>query len=97
MKVERLSGIKAARRVTPPAKADRKEERDSEKVSKKGSSQLESVKQAAKRAGEQQHAERLQELEAQIRAGSYRPDPGRIADEILRAAELHAQISLALN
>ena len=35
---------------------------------------------------------RLQELEAAIRTGTYQPDPGRIASQILDAAQLDARL-----
>ena len=97
MKVNKVSGISPSRQVAAVTKRDKQKEEAGEKVSTAESSRLERVKQAARKAGEQQHTARLQELEAQIQAGTYKPDPAKIADEILRAAELQAQITLALN
>jgi hypothetical protein len=37
-------------------------------------------------------AARLQDLEAQVRAGTYHPDPSRVADEILQDAEIDARL-----
>lgn len=36
---------------------------------------------------------RIQQLEQQVRAEGYRPDPGRLAEKILTAAEIDARIS----
>jgi anti-sigma28 factor (negative regulator of flagellin synthesis) len=36
--------------------------------------------------------QRLQDLEAQVRAGNYHPDPSRVADEILQDAEVDARL-----
>lgn len=35
---------------------------------------------------------KLKQLEAQVRAGNYRPDPLQIAEELLRTAELTARL-----
>jgi negative regulator of flagellin synthesis FlgM len=40
---------------------------------------------------------RLQELEAAIKAGTYQPDPGRIANEILDAAQIDARLQALLS
>jgi negative regulator of flagellin synthesis FlgM len=39
---------------------------------------------------------RLQELEAAIKAGTYQPDAGRIAEQILDAAQLDAKLQALL-
>jgi anti-sigma28 factor (negative regulator of flagellin synthesis) len=39
---------------------------------------------------------RLQEVEAALRAGQYRPDAARIADQILSAAEVDARLRALL-
>jgi negative regulator of flagellin synthesis FlgM len=41
-------------------------------------------------------AERLQQLEAAIRSGTYQPDAGRIAEQILDAAVLDARLEAML-
>jgi hypothetical protein len=35
-------------------------------------------------------------LEARVRAGGYRPDPSRVADEILQDAEVDARLQALL-
>jgi len=40
---------------------------------------------------------RLQELEAAIKAGTYQPDAGRIADQILDAAQIDARLQALLS
>ena len=54
-----------------------------------------SVSSAVEVAGSQR-AERLRDLEAAIRGGTYKPDPNRIAEEILRDAELNARLKALL-
>jgi anti-sigma28 factor (negative regulator of flagellin synthesis) len=39
---------------------------------------------------------RLKDLEAQVRAGNYHPDPSRVAEEILNDAEIDAQMQSML-
>jgi anti-sigma28 factor (negative regulator of flagellin synthesis) len=39
---------------------------------------------------------RLNDLEARVRAGGYRPDPSRVADEILQDAEVDARLQALL-
>jgi anti-sigma28 factor (negative regulator of flagellin synthesis) len=46
----------------------------------------------AKNAAAARRAGRIEELKSAVRQGTYRPDPSRIAEEILRAAELEAQL-----
>ena len=35
---------------------------------------------------------RLKEIEQQVRSGGFRPDPSKVADEILQAAEVDAKL-----
>jgi anti-sigma28 factor (negative regulator of flagellin synthesis) len=39
---------------------------------------------------------RLKDIEAQVRAGQYHPDPSRVADEILNDAEIEAKLQALL-
>ena len=50
----------------------------------------------AKAAAKDTRASRLAEIEAQVRKGTYRPDPARIAQQILDEAELLAKIHAIL-
>jgi len=42
-------------------------------------------------------AARLRSIEAAVRSGAYHPSPGRIADEILAAAEIDARLRALFN
>ena len=35
---------------------------------------------------------RLKDIEQQVRSGGFRPDPSKVADEILQAAEVDAKL-----
>ena len=41
-------------------------------------------------------AARLSQIEAAVRGGNYRPDPGQIAEQILNAAEVDAKLQAML-
>jgi len=43
------------------------------------------------------HAARLQQLEAQVRSGGYKPDPSRVAEQILSDAEVDARLQAMLD
>lgn len=51
---------------------------------------------SAMRMAEGQRASRMREVEAAVKAGTYRPDAGRIAERILASAELDAQLRAVL-
>src|ERR671926_343736 len=53
------------------------------------------VQVARMRAGGARSA-RLSQIEAAVRGGHYRPDPGQIAEQILSAAEVDAQLQAML-
>ena len=53
------------------------------------------VETAKQRAGGAR-AVRLSQIEAAVRGGHYRPDPGQIAEQILNAAEVDARLQAML-
>ena len=55
----------------------------------------EHVETAKQRAGGARAA-RLSHIEAAVRGGHYRPDPGQIAEQILNAAEVDARLQAML-
>jgi negative regulator of flagellin synthesis FlgM len=57
---------------------------------------LETVTLRAREVLNRSRAERLDGLKAQIEAGTYRPDTGRLAEEILRDAEIEAMLRALL-
>ena len=47
---------------------------------------------SARRSSATDRAARLQKLEASVRSGTYSPDPGRVAEQILSDAEVDARL-----
>lgn len=98
MKVTDASHIKALAPgklpdITRPAPAEREGDRVSTDDSAKVAA---AVAQAAAAAGSAR-ASHLQAIEAAVRQGTYRPDPQRIAQEILDDAELAARLQALLS
>ncbi|MEW5847929.1 MAG: flagellar biosynthesis anti-sigma factor FlgM [Myxococcota bacterium] len=50
----------------------------------------------ARAAADAARSARLQEIRAAVERGTYKPDPGRIADQILEAAEINARLRTLL-
>jgi len=50
----------------------------------------------ARRAAGAERSARLDRLEAQVRSGSYAPDPSRVAEQILSDAEIDARMQAML-
>lgn len=48
--------------------------------------------EGAKRAASSNRAARLREIESAIKSGSFKPDPSRIAEQILAAAEVDVRL-----
>ena len=78
--------------VGRPARAEREGDRVSTDDTAKVSA---AISQASASAGSA-HAAKLQSLEAAVRQGTYRPDPQRIATQILDDAELAARLQALL-
>ena len=68
-----------------------------DKVSAEQRKHLESLTKQALETAKRVRTERLAAIKAQVRAGTFRPDPSRIAEEILREAELDAQLRAAFD
>jgi anti-sigma28 factor (negative regulator of flagellin synthesis) len=65
-----------------------------DKVSLDGVKQVEAVVQTVKTSMGVDRNSRLQELEAAIRQGGYKPDAGQLAEKIVQAAEVDARLSV---
>lgn len=50
----------------------------------------------ARRSASAERSSRLERLEAQVRSGSYAPDPSRVAEQILSDAEVDARMQAML-
>jgi anti-sigma28 factor (negative regulator of flagellin synthesis) len=93
MRVEDKSTVKGADSAPAKPGGDRSAVRpQSDKVSLEGAKQVAAVVQAVQaNLGVDRNA-RLQELEAAIRQGGYRPDAGQLAEKIVQAAEVDARL-----
>jgi anti-sigma28 factor (negative regulator of flagellin synthesis) len=61
-------------------------------VSVEATKEVEASVAVAKKAAGGKRAVRLERLEAEVRSGGYRPDPGRVAEQILADAEVDARM-----
>jgi negative regulator of flagellin synthesis FlgM len=93
MKVTDISQIKALAPTKPPEPTRAPTARDAtDRVSTEESAKIaQAVAQASQSAAAGRSA-KLQAIEAAVRQGTYRPDPQRIAQEILDDAELAARL-----
>lgn len=67
-----------------------------DRVSVQATKEAEAAVAAAHQASGGRRGARAERLEAQVRSGTYRPDPGRVAEQILADAEIDARISSLL-
>jgi len=63
-----------------------------DRVSVDASKGAESTISEARRSSATDRAARMQKLEASVRSGTYSPDPGRVAEQILTDAEVDARL-----
>jgi negative regulator of flagellin synthesis FlgM len=82
---------KAVEGITPSSTGPK------DRVSVQASKEAEATVEVAHRAAGGKRAARLERLEAEVRSGTYRPDPSRVAEQILSDAEVDARISAMLN
>lgn len=86
--------------ASPPAEVRRKDapaERAPSRVSTQATTQLDAAVIAARAVAVSGRASRLETIEAAIKAGTFKPDPQRIAQRILDAAELNAELQAIFN
>ena len=84
-------------RALRPAEPAQKVKSAKDKVSTNEQERVSTVTSEAQELASKERSVRLQELEAQVQAGTYKPDAGRIAEQILAEAELNARIRSMLN
>ena len=95
MKVRDASQIKAVQpTASPDAPRQAKERRD--RVTTAATEKVASAIADAAHGAGAARAARLQSIEALVRQGVYRPDPQRIAQQILNEAEITARIQALL-
>lgn len=93
MKINETKAVaEVARVLAPEAAAAAPKDRVTVSNSREVNSAVSTAKstQTADRPG------RLKALEARVRAGEYHPDPSRVAEEILRDAEVDARLQSLL-
>lgn len=67
-----------------------------DRVSVQASKEMEAAVEAAHRAAGGRRVARLERIEAEVRSGNFRPDPSRVAEQILADAEVDARIAAML-
>ena len=67
-----------------------------DRVSVQATKEVEASVAVAQKAAGGKRAARLERLEAEVRSGGYRPDPGRVAEQILGDAEVDARLTAML-
>jgi len=87
--LQRAKAVEADAAEAAPKTADR--------VTVAGSKEMNATIASARQAAGGARAARLERLEAQVRSGGFRPDPSRLAQQILSDAELEAKIQSMLN
>jgi negative regulator of flagellin synthesis FlgM len=96
MKVKDASELRGVEANRPPEPKKKTESSSSSAASDKVSNEVKAQVAAAANAARQQTGNdrtvRLEAIEAAVRQGAFRPDPGRIAQRILDDAELTAKI-----
>jgi len=85
-----LDGAKLAARPEPEP------DQPTDRVSVEKSQEMAEVFAAARQAAATSHAQELEALATAVRQGGYRPDPQRIAEQILEDAELIAKLHAML-
>jgi len=89
MKINETKPVADVGRVAPP---DPPATTPRDKVTVDNSRDVDLAMATSKASMAGGRAARLQDLEAQVRAGTYHPDPSRVADEILQDAEIDARL-----
>jgi negative regulator of flagellin synthesis FlgM len=97
MKITEFNQIRRLATTPGGVRADSAEragerERPADRVSTEDSARVEVALAAARENAGSARAAKLQAIESAVRQGTYRPDPRRIAQEILDDAELAARL-----
>jgi anti-sigma28 factor (negative regulator of flagellin synthesis) len=97
--IKPVSGPPKAKAVDgtgPDTDAHIPRDRVSVQATKEAASASASAVSVAQQAAGGRRTARAEQLEAEVRSGGYRPDPGRVAEQILADAEIDARISALL-
>lgn len=87
-----VTGVDRVPTPSPAAEGAGRTPVPTDKVSVDQSRAAATVVDSARKHVVQSRPQRLSEIEAAVRNGTYRPDPGRVAEEILNAAETDAKL-----
>ena len=63
-----------------------------DRVTVRASREAEASVTAARSSASNARMNRLKDIEQQVRSGGFKPDPSKVADEILQAAEVDAKL-----
>ena len=98
MKIEGTKGPKGVEAIekVPTAERPTATKEVADRVSVDEAHRLAEQVQVAKSHAGGARAARLSQIEAAVRGGHYRPDPGMIAEQILNAAEVDAKLQAML-
>jgi flagellar biosynthesis anti-sigma factor FlgM len=84
-------------RIVPTAAPESvRPQQSGDKVTVEAQKEVEQAVAAAQLSSASARGAKLQALEAAIAAGSYKPNPGQIADQLLESAELTARLRAML-
>jgi negative regulator of flagellin synthesis FlgM len=92
MKVSDVSPVVAPERVAAQQAASTAVQGTPDRVSVNATRNAEASVAAARRSTGTDRASRMQQLEASVRSGTYAPDPGRVAEQLLSDAEVDARL-----
>ncbi len=88
--------VEAAKTTEAPKASQTRDAPAPDRVTTDDTAKLEAALAAAKQAAGTGHSARLQAIETAVRSGAFKPDPQRIADQILDDAELTAMLQAML-
>jgi anti-sigma28 factor (negative regulator of flagellin synthesis) len=92
MKVTDVKSVVGPERVKPAEGQAPELGGPKDRVSVEASKEAEATIAVARKAASGKRAARLERLEVEVRSGGYRPDPGRVAEQILADAEIDARM-----
>ena len=95
MKIRNVNEIGVVEQAPAPVDSSRAGTR-TDRVSVEGARNVATAVAAAQNGASAARTARLQQLETAIRGGQYRPDAGRLAEQILSSAELDARLRAML-
>ena len=96
MKVNDVNSVVGPERAKPVETGAQLPPAPKDKVTVGDGQKVDAAVSVARSSAGASRAARAQQLEAQVRAGGYRPDPSRVAEQILNDAEIDARLAAML-